>query len=88
VQSLVWLVTVVGLAIGFAVVCLLDLSRGGPVRHLPRWAWAVLCLWTPWGGIIYLVAGKVWPEKPPQICHHPWPHVCARDQDRTGLDQL
>ena len=30
-----------------------------PVRHLPRWAWALICLMSvPVGGILYLVFGR------------------------------
>jgi hypothetical protein len=38
-------------AVGFVVFCLVDLSRAGEVRFLPKWAWAVICvvsvLWVP-----------------------------------------
>ncbi len=48
------------LAIGFAAFCLTDLARAGEVRGLPKWGWAVvICISVPWGGIVYLVAGKV-----------------------------
>jgi hypothetical protein len=46
------------LAAGFVVFCLVDLARAKEVRHLPKWAWVILCLGIgltiPWGGIAYL----------------------------------
>jgi hypothetical protein len=57
------LIFVAVLAVGFVVFCLVDLARAKEVRHLPKWAWAILCLGIgltiPWGGIAYLVFGKV-----------------------------
>lgn len=48
------------LATGFEVFCLVDLARAEEVRHLPRWAWAIICLMSiPLGGILYLVFGRV-----------------------------
>ena len=51
------------LAAGFVMFCLLDLARTQEVRYLPKWAWAILCmgigLTIPFGGIAYLVFGKV-----------------------------
>lgn len=42
----------------FLIYCLYDLSRS-EVQHLPRWAWAVVCLISvPLGGIIYLTLGR------------------------------
>jgi len=56
------LVAAIVLAIGFVVFCLVDLARAEKVRYLPKWLWAVLCmgvgLTIPFGGILYLVAGK------------------------------
>jgi ABC-2 type transport system ATP-binding protein len=47
-------------AIAFAVFCLADLARAGQVRYLPKWVWALLiCAAVPWGGLAYLIAGKV-----------------------------
>ena len=44
----------------FAAFCLVDLARARQVRYLPKWGWAVVCLiQIPFGGIIYLAAGKV-----------------------------
>jgi hypothetical protein len=49
------------LVAGWEIFCLLNLARAERVRFLPRWAWAVLCLiQIPLGGIIYLLAGRVW----------------------------
>ena len=48
-------------AIAWDVFCLRDLSRADParVRHLPKWAWAAICLITcPWGGLLYFIAGR------------------------------
>jgi hypothetical protein len=43
--------------------CLVDLARAKDVRYLPKWVWALLCLGIgltiPFGGIVYLVFGKV-----------------------------
>jgi hypothetical protein len=52
------LLPLVLLAVAFAGYCLVDLSRS-EVRHLPRWAWAlIIVLSIPLGGIIYLVVGR------------------------------
>jgi hypothetical protein len=46
------------LAVGFVAYCLYDLSRS-QVRHLPKWAWALLCVVSvPLGGILYLTLGR------------------------------
>ena len=46
----------VGLA--FVGYCLYDLTRS-EVRHLPKWAWALVCLVSvPVGGIVYLTIGR------------------------------
>ncbi len=43
----------------FVGYCLYDLSRS-EVRYLPKWAWAVVCIFSmPLGGVVYLVAGRV-----------------------------
>jgi len=53
------LVPLVVVPVGFVVFCLFDLSRAGEVRHLPKWAWVVICVVSvPLGGIIYLVIGR------------------------------
>jgi len=63
------LVAVVVLAVGFVVFCLVDLVRAENVRYLPKWLWAILCmgvgLTIPFGGILYLVAGKDHRPVPP-----------------------
>ena len=42
----------------FVVYCLVDISRN-EVRHLPKWAWVVICLISiPFGGIAYLLLGR------------------------------
>jgi hypothetical protein len=45
------------------VFCEVDLARADEVRYLPKWVWAILCmgigLTIPFGGIAYLVFGKV-----------------------------
>lgn len=46
------------LAFAFVGYCLFDLSRN-EVRHLPKWAWALICLLSiPIGGIVYLLIGR------------------------------
>jgi uncharacterized membrane protein YwaF len=51
------------LVAGFVVFTEVDLARAEEVRYLPKWAWAILCLGIgltiPFGGIAYLVFGKV-----------------------------
>jgi hypothetical protein len=59
-----WMVPVLVAAVGFAAFCMVDVARAEEVRYLPRWAWEIVCLWTPWGGIIYLATGKVRTSKP------------------------
>lgn len=46
------------LAVGFVAYCLVDVARS-EVRHLPKWAWAAICILSvPLGGIIYLLVGR------------------------------
>jgi len=46
------------LAAGFVGYCLVDLARC-PVRYLPEWAWALICVLSiPVGGIIDLLVGR------------------------------
>lgn len=46
-------------AVSFVGYCLWDLSRAPAVRHLPKWAWAVVCVVSvPLGGVVYLLAGR------------------------------
>ena len=47
------------IAIAFVGYCLYDLSRSRVVRHLPKWAWALICVVSvPVGGIVYLLVGR------------------------------
>jgi hypothetical protein len=58
--SIPWaaIVPLVVLAVAFVGYCLYDLSRS-QVRHLPKWAWALVCLLSiPVGGILYLTIGR------------------------------
>ncbi|MGI5246595.1 PLDc N-terminal domain-containing protein [Dactylosporangium sp. CA-139066] len=46
------------IALGFVAYCLYDLSRS-PVRYLPKWVWAIICLVSiPLGGVVYLLVGR------------------------------
>jgi hypothetical protein len=46
------------LSVAFVAYCLYDLSRG-PVRYLPKWVWALICLVSiPVGGVVYLLIGR------------------------------
>jgi len=57
------LVLLLGLAllIGWEILCLGQVVLAERVRFLPRWVWAVACLiFIPLGGILYLLAGRVW----------------------------
>ncbi len=46
------------LTVAFVAYCLYDITRH-EVEHLPKWAWAVICvLSVPLGGIIYLLIGR------------------------------
>jgi len=52
------LIPVVVLALAFVSYCWFDLSRTR-VRYLPKWAWALICLFSiPVGGIVYLLIGR------------------------------
>jgi len=47
------------LGLAFVVYCLVDLARHD-VQHLPKWAWALICIASvPLGGILYLALGRV-----------------------------
>lgn len=53
------LIAAVVLVAAWEVFCLRDLARADHVRYLPKWGWVIVCLFSiPWGGIIYLVAGR------------------------------
>jgi Phospholipase_D-nuclease N-terminal len=53
------LAAIVLAAIAFEAFCLVDLFRAREVRHLPKWAWACICLISiPVGGIAYLSIGR------------------------------
>ncbi len=59
-EAIPWaaIVPLLVLAVGFVGYCLFDLSRS-EVRHLPKWAWALVCLLSiPVGGIVYLLVGR------------------------------
>jgi hypothetical protein len=52
-------ILVLVVAVAFTVYCLIDIARARSVRHLPRWAWVMICLISePLGGIIYLIFGR------------------------------
>ncbi len=52
------LVPILVAALAFVVYCWVDISRS-EVRHLPKWAWAVVCaISVPMGGIAYLLFGR------------------------------
>ena len=57
------LIPVFLLAAGWVVFCEVDLARAEEVRYLPKWGWAILGmgigLTIPFGGIAYLLFGKV-----------------------------
>lgn len=45
-------------AVAFVGYCLYDISRS-EVKHLPKWAWALICVFSiPVGGIVYLMVGR------------------------------
>jgi len=49
------------LLVGWLTLCLCQVLVAERVRFLPRWARAVVCLISiPFGGILYLLAGRVW----------------------------
>jgi hypothetical protein len=56
--SLAAVAPIVVAAIAFVVFCWVDIARHD-VRHLPKWAWAVICVFSvPLGGVIYLIVGR------------------------------
>jgi hypothetical protein len=54
------LLPVVVLALAFDIYCLVDLIRSKSARYLPKWAWGLIIVLVsaPWGGLIYLFAGR------------------------------
>jgi ABC-2 type transport system ATP-binding protein len=55
-------IAVLAVAAVFVVFCLVHLARAAQVRYLPKWAWAlIICLAIPWGGLAYLIFGRVPP---------------------------
>ena len=49
------------MAVGWMALWVVELSRAGEVRLLPRWAWGLLCMFcVPAGAVAYLIAGRVW----------------------------
>lgn len=53
------LLPLIVLAVAFVAYCLFDLSRN-EARYLPKWAWALICVFSiPIGGIVYLLVGRV-----------------------------
>ncbi|MDJ0923717.1 MAG: PLDc N-terminal domain-containing protein [Acidimicrobiia bacterium] len=46
------------LAAAFVIYCWVDIGRN-EVKHLPKWAWAIIAVISiPIGGIIYLAIGR------------------------------
>lgn len=42
----------------FVIYCLYDITQG-QVNHLPKWVWALICLFSvPVGAIVYLLIGR------------------------------
>ena len=55
------LILSLALLVGWLTLCLRQVLLAERVRFLPRWAWALVCLISiPFGGILYLLAGRVW----------------------------
>lgn len=47
--------------IGWLALWAIELTRPGEVRFLPRWMWALLCMFcVPLGAIAYLLVGRGW----------------------------
>ena len=52
-------IPVLVLLVVFDVACLIDLARARAVRSVPKWVWTlVICVSTPWGGLLYLIFGR------------------------------
>ncbi|KZX22200.1 PLD nuclease N-terminal domain-containing protein [Rathayibacter tanaceti] len=53
------LLPVLLLGLAFLIYCYVDLIRSAGTRHLPKWAWAIICaISIPLGGILYLIFGR------------------------------
>jgi hypothetical protein len=53
-------IALLGVVAWFDAVCLTDLARAREVRYLTRRMWAIVILLTfPFGGMLYLVYGRV-----------------------------
>jgi ABC-type tungstate transport system substrate-binding protein len=59
-----FIAAVIALAVVIVVAALVDLSRR-EVRHLPKWAWALVIMFVtvPIGVIIYATVGRVSPHE-------------------------
>lgn len=45
--------------LGFLAYCYVDIARSPGTRHLPKWAWAIICTASiPLGGVAYLIFGR------------------------------
>ncbi|WP_201774478.1 PLDc N-terminal domain-containing protein [Demequina aurantiaca] len=52
------LVPILVILLAFVVFCWVDISRHA-VKHLPKWAWAIIvAISIPLGGIVYLIVGR------------------------------
>ena len=64
VADLVFAAGLVGVG-GWIALWAIELSRADEVRLLPRWAWALLCMFcVPAGALAYLSAGRAWRRRP------------------------
>ncbi len=44
--------------LAFVGFCLIDIARH-PVKHLPKWVWAIICFVSiPIGAVVYLIVGR------------------------------
>jgi hypothetical protein len=58
------------LVAGWIALWVVELGRAEEVRLLPRWAWALLCVFSvPAGAIGYLAVGRVWRPRPAPTDH-------------------
>jgi hypothetical protein len=58
------LILAFALLVGWWTLCLRQVLLAERVRFLPRWAWAGACLISiPFGGILYLLIGRVWTQR-------------------------